>query len=73
MRDKKEKEPHLKDQVPGFHEKAVPSFCSILHQYLFTKGKMSRSPELHESTNVSSSVTFTDGIAVLKEMVLYIR
>lgn len=36
---KKQKEPYIKDQVPGIHEKGASSFCSILHQYLTTKGE----------------------------------
>lgn len=68
VRWKKEKEPYIKDQVPGVHEKGVPSFCSILYQYLITKGKV-RSLELHENMNVSSSVrAFPNRIGILNEM-----
>ena len=67
VRWKKEKEPYIKDQVPGVHEKGVPSFCSILYQYLITKGKV-RSLELHENMNVSSSVrAFPNRIGILNE------
>ena len=63
----KEKEPYIKDQVPGVHEKGVPSFCSILYQYLITKGE-ERSLELHENINVSGSGrAFSNRIGILNE------
>ena len=48
-------EPYPEDQVPGIHEKSVPSFGSVLHQYLFKRQKISRHSASQE-TVVSGSV-----------------